>query len=192
VFTLLTTCSALILPFIGLYTDGITDANYYDVKIALLMTLIAALELMHIPSGHILNMAGLFKVSRNIQIISCGVLLVGLAIGGFLWGMYGMLGALIVVDLLLAILEMGYVHTRFFGAKLLSLAKLVLPLAVAGVAVCWAELKLALPINGYVSFFLYACVLAAVNFVIGLVIGLLFNRRELIALFVRIKRMLKR
>ncbi|MBE6933672.1 MAG: hypothetical protein E7462_01270 [Ruminococcaceae bacterium] len=192
IFVLLTTTCALILPFVGIYTADVNDANYYDKGIAIMMVIVAVLELMHIPSNHLINMAGEFRISRNIQIISCGVLLVGLAIGGFLWGMYGMLGALIVVDLLLAILEMGYVHTRFFGAKLLSLAKLVLPLAVAGVAVCWAELKLALPINGYVSFFLYACVLAAVNFVIGLVIGLLFNRRELIALFVRIKRMLKR
>lgn len=192
VFTLLTTTCALILPFVGIYTADVNDANYYDQWIAVMMVIVAVLELMHIPSNHLINMAGEFRISRNIQIASCAVLLVGLTVGGFVWGMYGMLGALIAVDLLLAVLEMGYVHTRFFQRKLWPLMRLVLPLAVAGVAVCWAEMRLALPIHGYGSFCLFGCILALINGVIGLVIGLIFNRKQLLALFARIKRLIKR
>ena len=57
VFVMLSTCCALILPFIRLYTAGIEDANYYDITIAVLMVVTSAIEMMHIPSGHLLNMA---------------------------------------------------------------------------------------------------------------------------------------
>jgi len=103
-----------------------------------------------------------------------------------------MLGALIVVDLLLAVLEMGYVHIRFFKKKLLSLLKLVLPLAVAGVAVCWAEMSLPLPIHSYFAFAVYGVILVVVNGVIGVAVGLLFNRKELLALLKRAKNLIKR
>jgi len=192
IFVLLTTTCALILPFVGLYTADVNDANYYDKGIAIMMVIVAVLELMHIPSNHLINMAGEFRISRNIQIVSCGVLLAGLAVGGSLWGMYGMLGALIVVDLLLAVLEMGYVHIRFFKKKLLSLLKLVLPLAVAGVAVCWAEMSLPLPIHSYFAFAVYGVILVVVNGVIGVAVGLLFNRKELLALLKRAKNLIKR
>ena len=37
--------------------------NYYDAVIAVLMVSIAVIEMIHIPSGHLLNMAGKFKIS---------------------------------------------------------------------------------------------------------------------------------
>ncbi len=192
VYLLLTTACALILPFISIYTAGIADANYYDPVIAIMMVLIAVLEMLHIPSGHLINMAGHFKTSRNFQMISCAVLVLGMSVGGSVWGVYGMLGTLLAVALLLAILEMGYVHIYFFHGKLLTLAKLLLPLLVAGVAVCCVEMTLQLPIHGYLLFAVYACILACVNALIGLAIGMLFNRKELLALIRRGVGLLKR
>lgn len=192
VFTLLTTCSVLILPFIGLYTDGITDANYYDVKIALLMTAIAALELLHIPSGHLLNMAGQFKVSRNIQIIACATLVVGMAVGGSIWGVYGMLSAILLVAALLCVLEMGYIHTRFFRRKLLSLARLVLPLMAAGVGISVLEMQITVKVSSYLKFGAYGLMFVAVNAAAALAIGFVFNRRELAGLTKKLTRLLRK
>ncbi len=182
VFVLLTTCSVLILPFIGLYTNGISDANYYDVKIALLMVCITSLELLHIPSGHIINMAGEFRVSRNIQVIACAVLVVGMIVGGSVWGVYGMLLAILLVAALLCVMEMGYIHTRFFDKKLGSLALLLLPLMAVGVGISYLEMQLSLNINGYLKFAVYGAALVGVNAVVALAVGFVFNRRELTGL----------
>jgi len=192
VFVLLTTCCVLILPFIGLYTNGVSDANYYDVKIALLMVGIATLELLHIPSGHIINMAGKFRVSRNIQLIACAVLVVGMVVGGTLWGVYGMLMAILLVAALLCVMEMGYIHTKFFEKKLGQLAKLMLPLMVAGVGAAFLEMQLPILINGYVKFAVYGVAFAAVNTVVALVVGFVFNRRELLGLIKKATGLLKR
>ena len=134
-------------------------------------------------------MAGEFRISRNFQIISCMVLLIGMSVGGILWGVYGMLGAILCVAILLAVMEMGYVHARFFGGKLPELIRLIVPLALAGFGVCSLELCISLPIVGYLSFVLYGLLLIVVNAGIALAVGFIFNRRELLALIQRAKRM---
>lgn len=192
VFVTLTTCGALILPFIGLYTADFADANYYDGVIALLMVVIAVVEMIHIPSGHLLNMAGLFRVCRNIQITSCAVLIVTMAAGGLLWGVYGMLAAVLLCAVLLAVLEMGYVHTKFFPGKLPAMLLRLLPLVTAGVAVSWAEITLLPEVDSYTSFVLWGIILVAVNCIAAAIVGFIFNRKEFCALAKRAKALLKR
>ena len=192
VFVMMTTSCALILPFVSLYTDGVTDASYYDIGIALLMVGISALEMLHIPSGHLINMAGKFRVSRNFQLIACIILVIGMIVGGAVWGIYGMLASILLVAALLCVLEMGYIHTRFFEKKLGAMLRLTLPLTVAGILACFAELQIPIEINGYLDLVLYGCIFVAINGTIAVVFGLLFNRKELFSLAARVCRLLLR
>ena len=192
VFVILTTCCVMIMPFIGLYTSDFADANYYDRIIALMMVVTAVIEMIHIPSGHLLNMAGLFRVCRNIQVSSCIVLIVTMAVGGILWGVYGMLSAILLCAVMLAVLEMGYVHTKFFPGKLPALLLRLLPLTAAGIAVCWLENALLPPVGSYVSFVFWGVVLVAVNTFAAAVVGFICNHKEFCALFHRAAGLLKR
>lgn len=192
IFVIMTTACAVILPFIKIYTAGVNDANYYDIGIAVLMVCCSVFELLHIPSSHLINMAGKFRVSRNIQIVSCVVLLVSLGVGGTLWGLYGMLVSVLLVGVLLSVLEMGYVHVFFFKGKLMRLFRLLLPLIIVGVGVCWAELSIKLPINNYFTFALAGMCFVFVNGSIALLTGFLFNRKELTALLQRGMHLIKR
>lgn len=186
VFVMLSTCCTLIMPFIALYTEGIMDANYSDMTIAIFMILITAIEMIHIPSGHLINMAGEFRVSKNFQLASCIVLVIGMAFGGTFWGVYGMLSAILLVAVLLAILEMGYVHIHFFKHKILALLRLVLPLTVAGVILCVIECQMDIRVESYLDFVRYGVLLVCLNGLIALAVGYLFNRRELKALINRV------
>jgi len=192
VFVLMTTCCALIIPFIKLYMDGITDANYVDPVIALMMVIIGVVEMIHIPSGHLINMAGEFAIGRNFQVVSCAVLLVTMTVGGSVWGVYGMLAAIALVAMLLAVLEMGYVHTRFFHKKLGPLMGLLLPMMVTGVMLCTIEFSLPLHLTGYGAFILYGILLFSINTAAAVVIGFLFNRPYLSGMVRRVVKMLKR
>ncbi len=192
VFVILTTCGSLIMPFIGLYTADFADANYYDQVIALMMVVTAVIEMIHIPSGHLLNMAGLFRVCRNIQVSSCLVLVATMAVGGMIWGVYGMLCAILLCAVLLAVLEMGYVHTKFFERKLPALLGRLLPLMVCGVAVCWLENAFLPPVNSYFAFMLWGVVLAAGNALAAAAVGFCCNHKEFCALFRRAAGLLKR
>lgn len=192
VFVLLTTTSALIMPFVRLYTDGITDAAYLDPGIAVMMVMIVTAEMIHMPSSHILNMAGEFKISRNIQITTCIVLLVSMAVGGTIWGLYGMLASLLLVTLLLDLLEMIYVHTKFFQKKIPALLRLILPLLLIGAAVCYAEFKLIPEVTGYLQFILFGMLFVVINGVLAVVVSLIFNRKIFLSLFRRAINMVKR
>lgn len=195
VFVLLCTAFVLILPFISIYTKDAKDINevkYVDPLIALFMVIIAVVEMIHIPSGHLLNMAGKFKISKNFQLVACITLVITMLIGGNLFGVYGMLGALLLCAVLLAVLEMGYVHLFFFENKLFELIKLMLPFAASGVILCYAESLIPITINGYLQFVIYGVMFGAINLVAAIFIGLIFNRKILLSLITRVKNMLSR
>lgn len=192
VFVLLTTTAALIMPFVQLYTDGITDASYLDSGIAVMMVAIVTAEMIHMPSSHILNMAGQFRICRNIQIVTCIVLLISMTVGGTFFGLYGMLFSLLLVTVLLDLLEMLYVHTKFFQKKLLSLLRLLLPLLLIGAGVCYVEFRLISQVSGYFQFILYGIAFVAVNGILAVLTGLIFNRKITLSLFRRALSMIKR
>ncbi len=192
IFVMLSTCCTLIMPFMGLYMEGITDANYYDNTIAILMVLIAAAEMLHIPSGHLINMAGEFRISKIFQLIACVVLLISMTVGGSLWGVYGMLAAILLVAVLLAVLELGYIHTRFFHKKWSALLRMLLPMGILGFALCAFELQLDIQVNGYLAFLVYGVLFVCLNSLAALVVGFVFNRRELTAILRRVLRLIKR
>ena len=192
IFIMLTTCCTLILPFIKIYTYGITDTNYFDPFIAVMMVLISTTEMIHIPSGHLINMAGEFKISRNFQLIGCVVLLISMITGGSIFGVYGMLAALLCTAILLAVLEIGYVHIKFFKSGILNFFKTILPLIVFGFITCFIEMKLPLTVTGYFKFLIYAIIFVIINTVIGLIVSFIFNRKQLFAMFSRIKLFIKK
>ena len=176
IFVMVSTACALILPFIRLYTDDLNDVNYYDPVIVILMVWICVVEMMHIPSGHVINMAGKFKVSRNFQITACVLLMIMITFGGSFYGIYGMLSAILVTAIVLAILEIGYIHLYFFEKKLTEFCKISIPLGITGIFTCLAEICLPIFIESYFDFFCYGIVFMIINGVISIVVSIIFNR----------------
>lgn len=82
---------ACIIPFLKLYTKGMTDANYIDVTMISLFVLVQLLSGIKIPGGNIINIAGHFKETKNRSIIESVInLSVSLAMVMF-FGAYGVL-----------------------------------------------------------------------------------------------------
>lgn len=191
-FIAMTTACGLILPFIFLYTKGVTDINYYDVQIAVMMVLIGSLEMLHIPSGHLINMSGNFKVSKTFQIIACITLIVTMTLFGYFNGVYGMLQSLLFVSVLLFILEVGYIHTRFFEKKLPVFIRLVLPYLLFGAGISFLEMYFYRSNSGVLKFIAYGFIYFVVNIVLALIIGFIFDKSEVKNMLSRGKGLLKR
>ncbi len=191
-FVMMTTGCAMLLPFIGIYTKGVSDINYYDIYIATFMVSIATIEMLHIPSGHIINMSGNFRISKYFQIIACSVLVVSMAFFGSLWGVYGMLASLLFVAILLAFLEIIYVHHYFFKGKILEFIVLILPFLLTGILCSFVELNAFLRINGVIEFVLCGFVILLVNSCLAVVLGFVFNRKETSNCLNRIKAVMVR
>lgn len=127
-FVFLVTASVLIMPFIKVYTAGVTDINYEQPLIAVFLVCICFFELIHIPSGHLLNMTGHFKISKYFQIIACGIICIGFVFSIiFKLGIYGILSSMLVTAISLCFMEIGYIHGKYFEKKVLSFLRLSIP-----------------------------------------------------------------
>lgn len=178
-FITMTTACGMIMPFISLYTRGITDINYYDKLLAILLVLIGTVELLHIPSGHMINMSGNFKLSKNFQIIACALLITSMFALGLIFGIYGMLISLLSVALLLAVLEIGFMHTSFFTKKTIEFLTMVTPYLIIGAVISYFEMTFSEGIDTIIDFCLLCMIYMIVNFLIALIVGCLFNKNEL-------------
>jgi hypothetical protein len=186
-FTLLSTTAVLIMPFINLYTVGITDANYYNWIIALLLICITFFEIIHIPSGNIINMAGKFKVGRKIQTLASIVLVVVMIIGNLIMGFYGILLSVLVTAILLALLEILYIHSIYFAGAMFDFLKLLIPNLIVIIPIVLLEIKLLPQIHSYVDFFIAGIVLVILNAGILLVVNYFTNKNIMVDVIVRLK-----
>ena len=192
IFIAFTTVSVLIMPFVTFFTEGVQDIDYKDVVIALFMIGIGVAEMLHIPCGHIINMSGNFRVSKRFQIIACGLLIVLMTILGLVFGVYGMLSSILFVAILLAVLEVGWIHTRFFEHKTGEFFRVTLPYLLCGAALVAFEIVLSSRIESISALLLAAVAVGLLHTAIAVLIGFVFDRKEMLHLTGRIKGLLTR
>ena len=186
-FVLLSTAVILIIPFIKIYTRGVTDINYVNWRIALLLVGITFFEVIHIPSGNILNMAGNFRISRNIQLVSAIVLIISMIIGSTNFGFYGVLMAVLITAILLAVLEICYVHIFYFRNSLGFFLRILFPGFIYTGIITWIGITLLPDIKGYLEFILTGGILLGVISCLIVLFNLTVNRKMSLDVFKLIK-----
>lgn len=161
--TLLSAVLSVIIPFIKLYTETIKDINYANFSIAIMLAIIVFLEVIHIPSGNIINVTGNFKVSRKIQTKASFLIIVLSLIGGICFGIYGILGATIITNLVLAYSEISYVHKNIFLANIKKFLYQVLVNVCLISLLVFAIKLIDLNINSYFSFLLSGIIILTIE-----------------------------
>lgn len=81
----------LYLPFMRLYTAGVTDINYVDGKLAVLFVITALLSHSRMPMIQTINYAGHFKQTLFQSVAETVINVVASLIGVYFWGIYGVL-----------------------------------------------------------------------------------------------------
>lgn len=159
------TYMVMILPFVRLYTKGVTDINYIDQKMAILLGVILITECVHIPSGIFINMAGCFKTARNIQILSAIVLIVSMVYGIIQSNVYSIIVSILCAAIVLAVLEICYVHIKCLKKQVGILLKLVVAVLLS-IGMIWAESAFLPFIENYFSLFGWGSMLFVVNIIV--------------------------
>ena len=148
-----TTC-LLIMPFVELYTTGIQDINYTNKLMALLILLTVFFETIHIPSGQIIQMSGTFEPYRKIQSIGCVFLVITMALGRLLLGLYGIVGAVLGTAILIAVMEITYTGGRIFNRKISSFIRNIVPCGIMCSSMTIIGFMGAIKSHSYVAFIL--------------------------------------
>lgn len=94
-FALFSVVLYLLLPFIRLYTAGVTDVNYIDANLPPLFVAIALLTAMRTPMLCTINYAGHFKKTTPQTVFESALNLVVSLIGVHYFGIYGVLAGTI-------------------------------------------------------------------------------------------------
>jgi len=177
----------VIMPFIKLYTSGITDVNYYRPIVGFLIILNAFLFHLKSPQAMMLIAAGLYKESRIQTTIQGGLMVVLGVLFGYIWKIEGVLIASIIsnvyrdIDLLFFIphnvthLPVGFTLKRW-GWSIICFA------IVVGVFGC-----INVTITSYLSWALWSIIVGLFALITVLSAILVFDRAPFLGLLKRLK-----
>lgn len=170
--------SVLIVPFVRIYTQGITDAQYINYGLATLLITSTYFQLLHVPSGICVYMSGGFKEAKKIQILALAILIVSNLMLGKLLGLYGFLISTLLCNLFLALCEIIYVHTKLIPKTLGNFLKFWIPnliLMVALIAICNC---FSYVVTDVLSWIVSACIVTVISIVITIVFNKLFMKEQ--------------
>lgn len=88
--------NVLILPFLRLYTAGVTDANYLDPYLPWLFTTFYLMHHGRAPSAHVINIAQKFEATKWRSILESVINVTSSVILTYFFGIYGVLFGTII------------------------------------------------------------------------------------------------
>lgn len=188
---LLTITLSLIIPFVKIYTRNVSDINYINIYIALLLCLIVFLEIIHIPAGNIINVSGNFAKSREIQTKTSIILVFLLYIGGKLLNIYGILIANLLTNLILAYLEISFVYKDIFDTKLCPFIKKIIINIFVSIIIILLSNMIISEINSYFMFIVYGAMMTIITSVLFLIVNSIFYKKDIKELFQLLNKQIK-
>ena len=189
---LLTSTMALIIPFVRFYTTGVNDINYIQPSVAIILVLISASQLIHIPSGKCIELSGDFKAVKRIQLTTFFLLAVLSIVGASSAGLIGLLTAQLVTNVVLAWMEISYAHRKIINDTT-GFLKMLYP--HIGLALLLSVLECGLlyevQIN-WISFVGIGLIVVIVNAVLFCLWGYVFFRAQMLPIFTRLTKIIKK
>lgn len=182
----------LILPFVMVYTNGISDANYTQPLFAILITAANATHCLRLPYNIMILAGGHYKQTQNNYIIVALINIVISIITVKLWGLIG-----VAIGTLVAMLYQTVWMAYYDSKNLIKwpfrnfLKQIVVDFLSIGVAVItsrWISIE---SIN-YLSWAIMAMKIAIVMFAAVVVINSIFYRDKIICLKNRLFQFTKR
>lgn len=171
VFTFFTVAYIFILPFMKLYTSGITDVNYIDPLLAVLFTIIKLLSNARSPSNNVINIAGHFKKTQYRSILEASINIIASLIFVFYFGMYGVLMGTIAALLYRSVDMIVYSNKRILNRNpWITIKRWLIDLLVFLIFI-----SLLNQFSGYSKSYLSIILLAGLFFIITLSIFVIVN-----------------
>ncbi len=184
-FLILSTAAAVSQPFVLVYTKDITDVNYNNLFLPVVLALIALTELIHIPSGICINLTRNFSVARKIQTVTCVCLIAFNLIGTLIFGFYGILIGTLLTNIILASMEIIFTRRRIFEIDFSFFFRHICSNMVLVVSSVCEYLLFHHMIHDYLSFFAVGTLCFMLNSLVSFAANYLFNKDMVIKTYER-------
>ncbi len=183
----------LILPFIEVYTRGVSDAEYIRPELAILFISVGAVSNIRIPAQTLIHSAGHFKQTKNRAIAEAAINLSASLFFVQIFGMEGVLIGALCSYLYRTTDIIFYASRKILDHSLtLTIYKLGINLLLSVAAVLPIQLFLTIQPKNFIEWTGYALLLSAWNFGIIIVGNILADPKMSMSIFQRGKLILSR
>lgn len=186
------TCLVMIMPFIAIYTKGITDVNYNIPLLGILFALDGVFYNLKTPGGMLFIAAGMYRETRVQTIIEGLIMVVGGAILAKPMGITGILIASILSNLYRAIELIFFVPKHITGAAIFGTVRKILLMMVSIALSVLPFGFVTISANGYLQWAVCAVGVMMYSALVTVVIGFAFERKDMRSVLRVVKRIIKR
>ena len=183
-----------LLPFMGLYMEGVEDANYLDNLLPILFVSIKLLVSSRALAGATITYAGHFKKTQWRSVLE-SIINLGVSVSAILflrqynimWGMYGVLIGTIAALLYRANDMIIYTSRHILGVSPWKTYRKWIVDFVAFAVVFGLTKLVPIHATGYVELILYAAGYCLVTFILFGMMNLIFFRKHMLSAFNYVK-----
>jgi len=169
----------LLVPFVMVYTSGITDAEYSRPLFALLIAASQFVGCVRTPYQNLVDAAGHFKQTRNSAIIEAGLNITISIIAVIKLGLVGVAIGTLVSTLYRTVYIMIYASKNILRrSNWIFIKRMVCSLLEIVVIYILTNFILRLPVTDYISWFIYALMVGIISVAVVLVFSLVVDRRD--------------
>lgn len=176
VFSIISVTYLLILPFVRLYTKGVTEINYIDPLLPLLFCSIQLLSCCRITSSNLIKIAGHAKKTINRALIEAAINLSVSLILVRVIGIYGVLLGTIVALLYRTNDMILYANKHILQRNPMKTYRTVFVNLASFIAVILLSTKIVFSISDYVQFFATGLLLSIVISSFYMILNSIFDR----------------
>lgn len=180
------TAFVTIMPFINIYTKGVTDINYNQSIIGILFVLNGLLYNVKTPQGMLVISAGLFKETRIQTTIQGGIMVFLGSILAYFFGIHGVLLASIISNCYRVIDLLIYVPKNLTKLPIRNTIYRVLRIIISVFVVCFPFTIIKIAPPGYFSWALNSITIVVYSSLAVICINFVFEREMMKNLFNRV------
>ncbi|KGF09403.1 hypothetical protein HMPREF1635_03030 [Clostridiales bacterium S5-A14a] len=180
VFLIYSTCSMLIVPFVRIYTNGVTDANYIQPAFAFIITLSQMMYSLREPTSTVIYAANHYKATSRYAYAEAIINIVLSLVLVYKMGLIGVAIGTVVSIGIRYFCHIYYLEKHIIYKKIHETIKLV-GLFSIGFAIHYVSgyLYISKISVNYFSWVLYAVITTVIGLIIYTVISYVFYRQEL-------------
>ena len=180
---------SVVLPFVLLYTEGVTDVSYDRPFLLLLMIVNMFVCNLYNPQAILVRATGVFKEVQPQTLIQAALtILLGIPLTIY-WGIIGVVIASICANLYRSIAMVVFFNNRIPGVQLrttiVNIIESIFTFILIVFIIRAVDGVLVVEYNSIISWLLYSIRTAIISFLVAMIVLIIFQRNTVISLFKR-------
>lgn len=184
---LYTIAGIMLLPFVRIYTEGVTDANYILPLFGVFFCMSGAIRQLQIPASVMVGAAGKFKEVRSCVLVSALSCVVIGALGGIFFGMSGVMFGMVCGTCIKTAYTTYFINKKVLERNLgTTISRLLRGGAVVLISVAPFVLGIKLVPTNFIEWIVQAVGVSVWVLGVSIINLLLFDRRDILGLCKRL------